>query len=79
MTTIRVELHWMRASATRSLGLLLRIAEQLELGRIARRLGKAEVTKGVRGEQAPARGPLQQALLDQERLDDFLDRVARLR
>src|SRR5262245_64844237 len=31
------------------------------------------------GEQAAARRALHQALLDQERLDDLLDRVARLR
>ena len=32
----------------------------------------------VAGEQAAARGALQEALLDQKRLDDLLDRVARL-
>ena len=35
--------------------------------------------EGVRGEQPPARRALDEALLDQERLDDVLDGVARLR
>src|SRR5438045_3610361 len=51
--------------------------EQAELRRIARRLGEAEVAEGMRGEQAPARRPLQEAALDQVRLDDVLYRVAR--
>ena len=43
------------------------------------RLGEAHVPEGVAGEQAPARGALQEALLDQIGLDDVLDGVARLR
>ena len=35
--------------------------------------------KACAGEQPAARRALQEALLDQERLDDVLDRVARLR
>ena len=34
--------------------------------------------EGVAGEQPAARRALQEALLDQERLDDLLDGVARL-
>ena len=36
------------------------------------------MAEGVAGEQAAARGALDEALLDQERLDDLLDGVARL-
>src|SRR6202165_5770361 len=54
-------------------------AEQSELRRIACRLGKAEVAEGMRGQQPPARGALQITALDQKRLDDVLDRIARLR
>src|SRR5215204_2777262 len=46
--------------------------------RLARRLGQAEVAEGVGGEHAPARGALHEAFLDQIRLDDVLDGVARL-
>src|SRR4051794_32801346 len=46
--------------------------------RVARRLGQAEVAEGVRGQHAPARGALHEALLDQEWFDDVLDGVARL-
>src|ERR1043166_5265986 len=52
--------------------------EQLELPGIARWLGEAEVAERMSGEQPPARRALHEALLDQERLDDLLDRVARL-
>src|SRR5437868_285723 len=65
------------APADRRPSLLLSLPEQLELRRIARRLGEAEVAEGVAGEQAPARGALNEAFLDQERLDDLLDGVAR--
>src|SRR3954447_22237335 len=55
-------------------------AEQADLcRRIARGLADAEMAEGVRGEQAAARGPLQIATLDQIRLDDVFDRIARLR
>src|SRR5437868_4817226 len=37
------------------------------------------MAESVRREQAPTRGTLDQALLDQERLDDLLDGVAWLR
>src|SRR6266536_3881595 len=55
------------------------IAEQSELRRIACRLGKPEMAEGMRGQQTPARSALQIAALDQERLDDVLDGIARLR
>src|ERR1700685_1694816 len=58
--------------------LLLALPEQTELRRIARRFGKAEMAEGMRGQQPPARRALQIAALDQERLDDVLDRIARL-
>src|SRR6202022_1602851 len=54
-------------------------AEQSELRRIACRLGKAEVAEGMGGQQPPARGALQITALDQKRLDDVLDSIARLR
>ena len=65
-------------SKTIALGFLVR-TEQPELRRIARRLREAEVAEGVAGDQPAARGPLQQSALDQIRLDDVLDGVARLR
>src|SRR5262249_14921164 len=55
------------------------IPEQLKLPRIAGRLCEPEVAEGMRGEQATARRALDEALLDEERLDDVLDGVARLR
>src|SRR5579883_3239284 len=58
---------------------LLTLAEQAELRRIACGLGEPQVPERMAGEQAPARRALDQALLDQERLDDLLDRVARFR
>ena len=54
-------------------------AEKAELRRIARRLGETEMLEGMAGQQPPARRALDEALLDQERLDDVLDGVARLR
>src|SRR3982075_3717629 len=57
----------------------LRVAEQSELRRIARGLGKAEMLEGVRGQEPSARRALQIAALDQEGLDDVLDGIARLR
>src|SRR5262245_5549830 len=44
------------------------LSEQPELGGIACRLGEAEMTKRMRGEQPAARGALDEAFLDQERL-----------
>src|SRR3954447_23303393 len=58
---------------------LLAIAEQTELRGVAGGLGEAEMAEGVRGQETAARGALQVAALDQERLDDVLDGVARLR
>ena len=55
------------------------LAEQPELRRIARRLGQAEMAEGVAGDQPAARRALQEPALDQIRLDDVLDGVARLR
>src|ERR1019366_9171780 len=57
---------------------VLFLPEQPELARIARRLLQAEMLEGMRGEQPPARRALDETLLDQERLDDVLDGVARL-
>ena len=54
------------------------LPEQPELRRLPRRLGEAEMAEGVAGQQAAARRALQEALLQQEGLDDVLDRVARL-
>src|ERR1700726_3291289 len=65
-----------RSGSKRSL-FVFRAAEQSELRRIARGLGEAEMAEGVRGQQTPARGALQIAALDQERLDDILDGIAR--
>ena len=45
---------------------------------IARGLGEAEVAEGLRGQQSSARRALDETFLDQERLDDLLDGVARL-
>src|SRR6202040_2021879 len=58
---------------------VLVLSEQSKLRRIARGLGEAEMTERMRGQQPPARGALQIAALDQKRLDDVLDRIARLR
>src|SRR5271168_2151971 len=54
-------------------------AEQSELRRIARRLGQAEVTEAVHGDEPSTRRALQEAALDEIGLDDVLDGVARLR
>src|SRR2546423_1787800 len=66
------------APANRRPSVPLFAAEQPELRRIARRLGEAEVAEGMGSEQAPARGALDEAFLDQERLDDLFHGVARL-
>src|SRR5262245_32960048 len=58
--------------------LIVVLGEQAELRGIARRFGKPEMAEGMAGQQPPARGALHEALLDQERLDDLLDGVARL-
>src|SRR5258705_11385910 len=65
----KAELRW----------LFFAVAKQPELRRIARGLGEAEMAKRMRGQQPPARRALQITALDQERLDDVLDRIARLR
>src|SRR5262249_9174760 len=54
------------------------LAAQPPLCRIARGLGEAEMAEGMRRQQPPARRALDEAFLDQERLDDVLDGVARL-
>src|SRR5215216_2325993 len=61
----------------RSLFLLAR-RKQPKLTRFAARLGEAEVAEGVRREQAAAGSALHEPALDQERLDDVLDGIARL-
>src|SRR5260370_10595307 len=63
---------------SRSLAILRSILEQLKLPGIARGSGKPEVPERVRGQQPAAWRALQKPALDQERLDDVLDRVARL-
>src|SRR5665213_555661 len=82
VTRKRTRPQWHPPSMVRigpfSLGVVA-IREQSELRRIARRLGQAEMLEGVAGDQPPARRALQKALLDQERLDDLFDGVARLR
>src|SRR5258706_3980668 len=65
----KAELRW----------LFFAVAKQPELRRIARGLGEAEMAKRMRGQQPPARRALEITALDQERLDDILDRIARLR
>src|SRR4051812_42240767 len=67
---------WLRRSGSKLL-LFVAAAEQAELRRIAGGLGKAEVFEGVRGQEPPARRALEVAALDQKRLDDVLDRIAR--
>src|SRR5665213_1426104 len=59
--------------------LILVSGEHPKLVRITRRFGEAEMLEGVRGQQPPARRALDEALLDQERLDNVLDGVAWLR
>src|SRR3954464_13247724 len=66
-------------STRRQSRIVVRAAEQAELRRVARRLGEAEMAEGVRGQEPPARRALDEAFLDQERLDDFLDGITRLR
>ena len=56
----------------------LTIAEQSELRGIARRFGQAEMAEGMRRDQTATRRALQKPALDQIRLDDVFDRVARL-
>src|SRR5262249_22301580 len=50
-----------------------------ELRRVAARLGETQMTERMAGEQPAAWRTLDEALLDQERLDDLLDGVAWLR
>src|SRR5262245_32931385 len=54
-------------------------AKKPELRRVAGGFGQVEVPEGMPCDQPAAWRALQQAFLDQERLDDLLDRVARLR
>src|SRR5882672_10138767 len=60
-------------------GAFLRIGEQAELRRVAARLGEPEMPERLAGEQAAARRALDEAALNEERLDDLLDGVAPLR
>src|SRR3979490_2680484 len=57
----------------------LAAAEQSELRRIAGGLGETEMAERMRGQQPPARGALQIAALNEERLDDVLEGIARPR
>src|SRR4051794_37012238 len=57
--------------------LVIILPEQPELRRIARGLGEAEMMERMAREKPPARGALDEAPLDQEWLDDFLNGVAR--
>src|SRR5271169_6622303 len=65
--------------ADRRASVILALAEQAELRGIAPRLGETEMAERMAGQEPAARGALDEALLDQERLDDLLDGVARLR
>src|SRR5258708_11321090 len=61
--------HWCMMTTNWSKpSIVAAVAEQSELRRIARGLGEAEMAEGMRGQQPPARGALQVAALDQERL-----------
>ena len=55
------------------------VAKQAELRRIACGFCESEMAEGVRGQETSTRGALQVAALDQIRLDDVLDGIARLR
>src|SRR5580704_17525515 len=57
---------------------LLLLLEQRRLRSLAPRLGEAEMTEGVRRQEAPARRALHKAKLYEIGLDDVLDRVAGL-
>src|SRR5262249_58592681 len=59
--------------------LILLLAEQPELSRIARGLGEAEMAERMPGEQAAARRALDEPLLNEERLHDLLARIPPLR
>src|SRR6267154_2506784 len=59
--------------------IVVRAAEQAELRGVARGLGEAEMAESIRGQEPPARRALDEAFLDQERFDDFLDGITRLR
>ena len=67
-----------REDRWRRLIVVLGIAEQAKLRGVARGLGEAEMTEGVRGQKTSARGALQVAALDQIGLDDVLDGITRL-
>src|SRR5262249_34302350 len=68
--------RWVQRKRASIVGLIR--TEQAELRRIAAGLGEAEMTEGVRREQAAARRALQIPALDQIGLDDVFDRIARL-
>src|SRR5215469_842088 len=54
------------------------VREQADLRRIARRRGEAQMREGSARDDAPAWASLHEALLQEVRLDDLLDGVARL-
>src|SRR6266404_8351689 len=66
-----------RAVTSRIVTSGLVIAEEKWLLRLGRRARKAEMRIGLTGQHAAARRALNQALLDQIGLDDFLDGIAR--
>src|SRR6185437_13534873 len=78
VTRKRTRPQWHPPCIDRMALLVVILREQPELRRVARRLDQAEVLEGQRGDEAAARRALEQALLDQEWLDDLLDGVARL-
>src|SRR5438046_2255009 len=63
---------------SRSLAILRSFLEQLKLSGIACGLGEPEVLERVRGQEPAAGRALQETALNQERLDDVLDRITRL-
>src|SRR5579863_1733788 len=68
-----------RDDAALSTAARLILFEQARLNRFARRLRQAKMLEGVAGQRPSPRRALNEALLDQIGLDDFFDRVARLR
>src|SRR5438128_2726852 len=59
--------------------LILRSEQPKLRGRVAVRLRQTEMAEGVGSEKPTPRGALDEAALDQERLYDLLDGVARFR
>src|SRR5882757_6668048 len=67
-----------RLSAGTASVFVILVTKQPKLRRISRGLSEAEMPEGMRGQEPPARRTLQIAALNQERLDDVFDGVARL-